>query len=215
MSATLAPSPDHGAAASRRMPIYLDHHATTPMDPRARDAMLPFLGEFFGNAGSAEHRYGWRAQEAVETARAQVAALIDARPNEIVFTSGATEANNLALMGSGADARRHLITTGIEHASVAACAAERERRGSEVTVLPVQRDGRIDPVQVAAAIRAETGLISIALANHEIGSIQPIAEIGALAQQHGILFHVDATQAAGRIPVSMPDLQADFLRLRT
>ncbi|MBW6401311.1 cysteine desulfurase [Roseomonas sp. HJA6] len=195
------------------MPIYLDHHATTPLDPRVREAMLPYLDTFFGNAGSAEHRHGWRAQEAVEAARSKVAALIGARPAEVVFTSGATEANNLALMGSADAAGPHVITTGIEHASIVACAAERERRGDPVSILPVDREGRIDPAQVAAAIRPGTGLISISLANHEIGTIQPLAEIGILARQHGILFHVDATQAVGRIPVSMPALGADFLSL--
>ncbi|GGJ04723.1 cysteine desulfurase family protein [Neoroseomonas lacus] len=212
MISVQAIDPDTGIAA-RRMPIYLDHHATTPLDPRVQDAMLPFFNALFGNAGSAEHRYGWRAQEAVEDARARVAALVGARSAEIVFTSGATEANNIALMGSGDHAKRHLITTGIEHASVAACAAERERRGGPITILPVDRDGRIDPAQVATAIRPDTGLISIALANHEIGAIQPLDDIGNLARRHGILFHVDATQAAGHIPVSLPALQADFLSL--
>ncbi len=175
--------------------------------------MLPFLDAFFGNAGSAEHRYGWRAQEAVEEARAAVARLVGVRSAEVVFTSGATEANNLALMGTQDSARRHLIVSPIEHASVAACAAEHARRGGRVTILPVDRQGRLDPGQVAAAIGPDTGLISIALANHEIGAIQPLDEIGALAQQRGVLFHIDATQAAGRMPVSVAALRADFLSL--
>nr|WP_268238128.1 cysteine desulfurase family protein [Neoroseomonas lacus] len=194
-------------------PAYFDHHATTPVDPRVREAMLPFLGAFFGNAGSAEHPYGWRAQSAVEGARRDVAALVGARPADVVFTSGATEANNLALLGAQTGARRHLITTSIEHASVLACAAEYARRGGTVTYLPVDGDGLVHPDEVAAAIRPDTGLISMAFANHEIGAIQPIQEIGVLAKRHDILLHVDAAQAAGRIPISRAGLQADFISL--
>ena len=187
---------------------------TTPRRRSTRAcATLPFLGAFFGNAGSAEHEYGWHAQSAVEGARRDVAALVDARPTDVVFTSGATEANNLALLGAQTGTRRHLITTSIEHASVLACSAEHARRGGSVTYLSVNGDGRVDPGELAAAIRPDTGLISMALANHEIGAIQPIEEIGVLAKRHDILLHVDVAQAAGRIPISRAGLQADFISL--
>jgi len=194
-------------------PAYFDHHATTPVDPRVRVAMHPYLDELFGNAGSAEHRYGWQAQAAVEGARRQVAQLVGVHPQEVIFTSGATEANNLALLGAETGPRRHIITTSIEHASVLACAAEHVRRGGSVTYLPVECDGRVDPRKCADAIRADTGLISLALANHEIGSIQPVEDIGLLAKRHDILLHVDAAQAAGRMPVSQAALRADFISL--
>lgn len=193
--------------------IFLDHHSTTPVDPRVLEAMLPYFTERFGNAHSADHRFGWEAEAAVEIARAAIAKLIGARPSEIIFTSGATEANNLALLGVRLGERRHIISTPIEHACVTACLAELEHRGADVTFVPVERSGRVCLERVADAIRPETGLISVMMANHEIGTVQPVSEIGALARRHGILFHTDAAQAAGRVPIDVNAMCIDLASL--
>src|SRR5512137_286665 len=165
-----------------KLPIYMDNHATTPVDSRVLDAMLPFFREDFGNAASKSHAYGWRAEEAVEAARAQVAALIGASPKELVWTSGATESNNLAIKGVAefhAGKGRHLVTCATEHKAVLDSMHALERRGWSVTVLPVGRDGRLDPAAVKAALRPDTVLVSVMHANNETGVVHPIEEIGA------------------------------------
>lgn len=193
--------------------IYLDHHATTPADPRVVEAMMPYFTQHFGNPASLAHRYGWIAKEAVESARRKVAALIGARPAEIVFTSGATESNNLALQGA-ADAfgtPGHIITTAVEHACVLGACRALERRGWSVTVLPVDRFGMVDPRSVLGAIRPETRIVSVMTANNEVGTLQPVEEIGRLCDERGVLFHTDATQSAGRLAVHVEALRAGLL----
>lgn len=197
-------------------PIFLDHHSTTPLDPRVFERMRPYFLEAFGNPHSADHAYGWEAEAAVEAARRHVAALIGARPGEIVFTSGATEANNLALRGAAArlpSARRHIVTSAIEHPCVAAVCDHLEARGFAVTRVAANRQGLVEPEAVAAALTPETGLVSIMAANHEIGTIQPIAAIGALTRPRGILFHTDAAQAAGKIPLDVGAANIDLMSL--
>jgi len=187
----------------RAPPIYLDHNATTPVDPRVRDAMLPWLGERFGNAASRSHRFGWEAEEAVEQARARVAALLGADPREIVFTSGATESNNLALKGL-AEAREggggHVVSSPTEHPSVLDTLAWLQTRGVAVTLLPVDRHGRVSPGDVEAALRADTFLVTLMAAQNEIGTLHPVREVGAVCARRGVLFHCDATQALGKVP---------------
>ncbi|GGF31219.1 cysteine desulfurase IscS [Aliidongia dinghuensis] len=191
-------------------PIYLDHHATTPLDPRVLDAMLPWFKEGFGNPHSVDHAYGWAAEEAVEAARRQVAALIGAEPREIVFTSGATEANNLALRGVApglAKAGRFgILASPLEHPCVNACLEALAADGFAVRFLPVGPAGVVDPAEVAARLGPDVGLVTVMAANHEIGTLQPIDEIGRLARAAGALFHVDAAQAAGKIPLSMREI---------
>lgn len=199
---------------SLRLPIYLDHHATTPVDPRVLSAMLPYFTEVFGNPGSRSHVFGWTAAEAVEDARAHLARLLGAERRELIFTSGATESNNLAIKGATALYRsrgRHLVTSQIEHPSVLAACERLEREGWAVTRVPVDRRGRVDPDSVADAMRADTVLVSVMLANHEIGTLQPVAEIARRAQAQGVLVHTDATQALGKIPVDVTALQVDLL----
>ncbi len=201
--------------------IYLDHHATTPVDPRVLAAMLPYFTEHFGNAGSINHAYGWKAAEAVETSRATVAAAIGANPREIVFTSGATESNNLALRGvceaaSHDSRRRHLVSVKTEHKAVLDPLARIARRGYEVTLLDVSPvgsslPGMIDEDRAIAALRDDTLLVSIMLANNEIGVIQPLANLGRVCRQRGILLHCDATQAVGKIRVNVAELNVDLL----
>lgn len=195
-------------------PIYLDNLATTQVDPRVLEAMLPYFTRHFGNPSSATHTYGWTAKEAVALARAQVAALIGARPQEILFTSGATEAINLALKGAAEfhrDRGKHLITCAIEHKAVLDCCRHLEGRGFRVTFLPVDRWGRIDLEQLAAEITEQTILISLMAANNEIGTIQLLPEIGALARKRGVLWHCDAAQAVGKIPLAVETLGVDLL----
>jgi cysteine desulfurase len=197
-----------------KIPVYLDYHATTPVDPRVLEAMLPYFTEHFGNAASRSHRFGWDADKAVDRGRQQVAALIGASAGEIVFTSGATESNNLAIkgvIGAARDAGRHVITTAIEHKSVLDCCKHLVEQGGRVTVLPVGADGRVDPEAVRAAIAPDTVLVSVMAANNEVGSIQPLAEIGAITRERGVLFHTDAAQAAGKIPVDVQASQVDLL----
>jgi cysteine desulfurase len=199
-----------------RTPVYLDHHATTPVDPRVLEAMLPYFTEVFGNPASSSHAFGWKAQEAVEKARREVAALIGATAREVVFTSGATESNNLALFGAAGRAaagRRRVVVTAIEHKAVLEPAGVLESRGWRLTVLPVQPDGRVRLEDVAAAIEPDTALVSVMAANNEIGVTQPLAEIGAIARARGALFHVDAAQAAGKIPLDVERMQVDLLSL--
>ena len=199
-----------------RLPIYLDNHATTRTDPRVLDAMLPFFTEHYGNAASRTHAFGWKAEEAVDTARGQVAALIGADAKEIVFTSGATESNNLAIKGVAGMHRRegnHIVTVQTEHRAVLDPCRRLQGEGFDVTFLPVDRFGRVSPEQVADAITPRTILISVMLANNEVGTLQPVASIGKLCKQRGVLLHTDATQAVGRVPVDVETLQADLLSL--
>lgn len=199
-----------------RLPIYMDHHATTPVDARVLAAMLPFFTEEFGNAASKDHEFGYRANQATETARRQIADLINAKPEEIIFTSGATESNNIALFGAlerYADRGDHLITCVTEHKAVLDTAQRLEQMGKRVTYLRVDEYGRIDLDELRAAITPKTVLISIMAANNEIGTLAPLAEIGRLAREHGVIFHSDATQAVGHIPINVEKMQIDCLSL--
>lgn len=196
-----------------KLPIYMDYHATTPVDPRVLEAMLPYFSEKFGNAASRSHEFGWKAEEAVENARAQIAKLINASPKEIVFTSGATESTNLALKGAAevyGEKGRHIVTQVTEHKATLDTCKHLEKAGFTVTYLPVGKDGRVNLDALQAALTPNTILISIMYANNEVGAIQPIAQIGKIAKERGILFHVDAAQAAGKIPI---DVQADGIDL--
>jgi cysteine desulfurase len=198
------------------LPIYMDNHATTPVDPRVLEAMLPYFNSKFGNAASRNHFFGWTAEEAVENARAQVASLINASPKEIVFTSGATESDNLMIKGVAEMYREkgnHIITQAIEHKAVLDTCKRLEKNGYEVTYLPVQRDGRVDPEDVRKAITPKTILITIMYANNEIGVINPIAEIGKIAKERGVLFAVDGVQAVGKIPVDVQKDNIDLLAI--
>jgi cysteine desulfurase len=199
-----------------KLPIYMDYHATTPVDPRVLDAMLPFFKGEFGNAASKSHAFGWRAEEAVEAARAQVAALIGASAKELVWTSGATESNNLAIKGAAQfykEKGRHLVTVATEHKAVLDSMHALERDGWTVTVLPVARDGRVDPAAIQAALRPDTILVSVMHANNETGVIQPIEAIGAITRAAGVLFHCDAVQSAGKIPFDVEKAQVDLASL--
>lgn len=197
-------------------PIYLDHQATTPLDPRAYDAMRPFLEERFGNPHSTQHAYGHEAEIAVEAARAQIAHVIGADPREIVFTSGATESNNLAIKGAArfvGNRRRHVVTVATEHKCVLESAHALEREGFTVSVLPVQPSGLLDLAVLDAAITDDTVLVSVMGVNNEIGVIQPLAEIGARCRARGVLFHTDCAQAAGKIPLDVEAMAIDLLSL--
>lgn len=196
-----------------RLPVYLDYNSTTPCDARVVEAMLPYFTDRFGNAASRSHARGWEAEEAVEIGREQVAALIGAEPKEIVFTSGATEADNLAIKGvweAYAAKGNHLITVATEHKAVLDACGHVAAKGGEVTYLRVSKDGLIDLAELEAAIRPSTILIAIMFANNEIGVMQPMREISAIARRHGVLFFSDATQAVGKVPV---DVQADGIDL--
>lgn len=195
------------------LPIYLDHNATTPLDPRVFDAMKPFFLDAFGNAASRGHSFGFRAARAVDQARVQVAALLNCEPREIIWTSGATESNNLAIKGVAdmyAPKGRHIITQTTEHKAVLDPCKKLSHQGFDITFLQPDTTGRIDLDELADAIRPDTILISIMAANNEIGTLQPIRQIGALCRDKGILFHCDATQAIGKVPV---DVQADHIDL--
>jgi cysteine desulfurase len=198
-------------------PIYLDHHATTPCDPRVVEAMLPYFSDDFGNASSSGHVFGWRADAAVESARERLAAALGAAdPREIIFTSGTTESNNLAIQGVARAARDrcdHLITSAVEHPSVLDCCRALEREGWRVSVLPVDAQGCVDPEAVARALTPRTALVSVMAANGEIGSLQPIGAIGRICREHGVPFHTDAAQAVGKVPVDVEGLEADLLSL--
>jgi cysteine desulfurase len=198
-----------------QLPIYLDHNATTPCDPRVLEAMLPYFTNQYGNAASRNHPFGWQAEEAVDYAREQVAKLIGADPKEIIFTSGATEGDNLAIKGvfdMYASKGNHIITCATEHKAVLDTCKHLEKHGAEVTYLTVKPDGRIDIAELEAAIKPTTILISIMYANNETGTIQPVREISALAKKHGVLFFSDAVQAVGKIPV---DVLKDGIDLMT
>ena len=197
-------------------PIYMDYGATTPCDPRVVDAMIPWLREHFGNPASRSHAWGWEAEEAVEKARVQVAELINADPREIVWTSGATESNNLAIKGAAnfySSRGKHLITVKTEHKAVLDTTRELERQGFEVTYLDVQEDGLLDLDRFKAALRPDTILVSVMLVNNEIGVIQDIPAIGAMCRERGIIMHVDAAQATGKVTIDMTTLPVDLLSL--
>ena len=199
-----------------KLPIYMDYHATTPVDPRVLEAMLPFFNQHFGNPASRNHAFGWEAEEAVETARKQVADLVGATAKEIIFTSGATESNNLAIKGVAEMYREkgnHIITCVTEHKAVIDTCKKLEKQGARVTYLPVQKDGRISLDDLRAAITDKTILITIMTANNEIGVLQPVAEIGAIAKEKGILFHTDAVQAVGKVPFSVTESKTDLVSM--
>src|SRR6202051_979595 len=201
---------------SMKLPIYMDYHATTPMDPRVFEAMRPYFMETFGNAASRNHSFGWEAEEAVEKSRKQIADLIGATPKEIVFTSGATESNNLTLKGVAemyAEKGNHIITAATEHKAILDTCKRLEKHGTRVTYLPVQQNGLVDLDQLKAAITDKTVLISIMHANNEIGVLQPIREIGRIARERGVLLHTDGTQAAGKIPVNVLDDNIDLMSI--
>jgi cysteine desulfurase len=197
-------------------PVYLDFHATTPVDPRVLEAMLPYFSEQFGNAASRQHAYGWDAQKAVDAARAQVSMLIGASANEIVFTSGASESNNLAIKGvahANRDRGDHIITAATEHKSVLDSCKCLARDGFRITTLDVDGQGFVDLEQLRSAITDRTLLVSIMAANNEIGVLQPLAKIGAITRERGVLFHTDAAQAAGKIPIDVARMNIDLLSL--
>src|SRR5712671_2315550 len=199
-----------------KLPIYMDNHATTPVDPRVFEAMRPYLTNVFGNAASRNHSFGWEAEEATEKARKQVASLIGATSKEIVFTSGATESNNLALKGVAemyAEKGNHIITAATEHKAILDTCKRLEKHGIRVTYLPVQTNGLIDLDQLRAAITDKTILISIMYANNEIGVIQNMVEIGKIAKAKGVLVHSDATQAVGKVPVNVTKDNIDLMSL--
>jgi cysteine desulfurase len=195
-------------------PVYLDYSATTPVDPRVADKMIPYLREQFGNPASRSHMYGWEAEKAVEEARGHVAALVNADPREIVWTSGATESNNLALKGAAHFYKtkgKHIITVKTEHKAVLDTVRELERQGFEATYLEPQPDGLITVEQLEAAIRPDTILVSVMFVNNEIGVIQPIEQIGELCRSKGIVFHSDAAQATGKLPIDLEKLKVDLM----
>ncbi|HEX5093759.1 MAG TPA: IscS subfamily cysteine desulfurase [Burkholderiales bacterium] len=197
-----------------KLPIYLDYSATTPVDPRVAQKMIPFLTEFFGNPASRSHAFGWQAEEAIEEARGHVAALIGADPKEIVWTSGATEGNNLAIKGAAhfyQTKGKHLVTQKTEHKATLDTMRELERQGFECTYLDVEPSGLVDLAKLEAALRPDTIVVSIMMVNNEIGVIQPIAEIGELCRKRGIIFHCDAVQAAGKLPIDLATLKVDLL----
>jgi cysteine desulfurase len=198
-------------------PIFMDYHSTTPVDRRVLDEMLPYFTEKFGNAASRNHAYGWVAEEAVEYARERIAKLIGAQSEkEIVFTSGATESNNLALKGVAEfykDKGDHIITCVIEHKAVLDTCKRLEKEGFKVTYLPVAKDGRVDPEQVRAAITDKTILVSIMLANNEIGTVQPLAEIGKITRAKGVLLHTDAVQGVGKVDFDVQTMNVDLASL--
>lgn len=197
-----------------KLPIYLDNHSTTPCDPRVLETMLPYFTEKFGNAASRNHSFGWEAEEAVEIARKQIAHLIHADAKELIFTSGATESNNLALQGVVEMYREkgnHIITSSTEHRAVIDTAKYLEKKGIKVTFLPVDKAGMVSPEDVRNAITDQTILISIMMANNEIGTINPVAAIGKVAKEKGVLFHCDATQGVGKIPVNVQEMGIDLM----
>ncbi len=202
-----------------QLPVYMDNHATTRVDPRVLAAMLPYFSERYGNAGSTSHAFGWEAKEAVDRARESIAAAIGAQPREIVFTSGATESDNLAIRGTAQRTRRrgnHLISVATEHKAVLDTLAHLARQGFEITLMDVEPTGSpwaglLSAEKVAQAIRDDTILVSVMLANNEIGVIQPLTEIGAICRQRGVPLHCDATQAVGKIPVDVEELKVDLL----
>jgi len=199
-----------------KIPIYMDYHATTPLDPRVLEAMLPTLRDEFGNAASKSHAFGWRAEELVEAAREEVGALVGATAKEIVWTSGATESNNLAIKGAAqfnASKGKHLVTCRTEHKAVLDSMHALERQGFEVTTLDVEKDGRLDPARVKAALRPDTVLVSVMHANNETGVVHPIEEIGKVTRAAGVLFHCDVVQSAGKLPFHVDAANVDLASL--
>ena len=199
-----------------KTPIYLDNHATTPMDPRVLEAMVPYFTQYFGNAASRNHSFGWEAEQAVETAREQIAKLIGATAKEIIFTSGATESNNLAIKGIAEMYRErgnHIITQVTEHKAVLDTCKKLEKNGYRVTYLPVKGDGLIDLDMLRESITDKTILVTIMYANNEIGVIQPVAEIGKICREKGVLFHTDGVQAIGKVPVDVNKDNIDIMSI--
>ena len=199
-----------------KLPVYLDYSATTPVDPRVAEKMIPYLTEFFGNAASRSHAFGWKAEEAIEQARSHVAALINADPKEIVWTSGATEGNNLAIKGAAHFYKtkgKHIITQKTEHKAVLDTCRDLERQGFEVTYLDVEQNGIVSLERFEAAIRPDTILASIMMVNNEIGVIQPVGQIAEICKKKGVIYHCDAVQAGGRIEIDMQKFKADLLTL--
>ncbi|MCP5254138.1 MAG: IscS subfamily cysteine desulfurase [Zoogloeaceae bacterium] len=197
-----------------KFPIYLDYSATTPVDPRVAEKMIPFLCEHFGNPASRSHAYGWEAEKAVEDARAEVAALVNADAKEIIWTSGATESNNLAIKGAAHFYKgkgKHVLTLKTEHKAVLDTVRELERQGFEATYLDVKEDGLVDLDVLRAAIRPDTVVVSIMFVNNEIGVVQPIAEIGEICRERGVVFHVDAAQATGKVDIDLQQLKVDLM----
>lgn len=197
-----------------KFPIYLDYSATTPVDPRVADKMIPWLTEQFGNPASRSHSFGWDAEAAVEDAREQVAALVNADAKEIIWTSGATESNNLAIKGAAhfySGKGKHIVTVKTEHKAVLDTVRELERQGFEATYLEVQENGLIDLEGLKAALRPDTTVVSVMFVNNEIGVVQPIAEIGEICRERGIIFHVDAAQATGKVEIDLQQLKVDLM----
>ena len=202
--------------ANIKLPVYLDNQATTPTDPRVVDAMLPYFTEKFGNPHSRSHAYGWEAEEAMETARKQVADIIGANPKEIIFTSGATESNNLAIKGVAGfykDKKNHIVTVRTEHKCVLDTCRHLEQDGFEVTYLPVSKTGLIDLDELRGAITERTLLVSIMAASNEIGIIQPMVEIGRICRENGVFFHTDCAQAVGKIPLDVNEMNIDLMSI--
>lgn len=199
-----------------KLPIYLDNHATTPVDPRVLEIMLPYFSETFGNAASRSHAFGWRAEEATEKGREQIARIVGASPKEIIFTSGATESDNLALIGVAEMYREkgnHIITTPIEHKAVLDTCKYLETKGFDVTYLPVDKNGRVNPDDLHKTITDKTILISTMHANNEIGTLQPLKEIGKIAKEKGVLFHSDAAQSIGKVPLNVEEFGLDLVSI--
>jgi cysteine desulfurase len=197
-------------------PLYFDNQATTAVDPRVLDAMLPYMTNLYGNPHSRTHKYGWETEEAAEVARGQVAKLIGADPKEIIFTSGATESNNIAIKGVGRfnkETKKHIITTAIEHKCVLDSCRALENEGFSVTYLPVKKNGIIDMSELEKAIRPDTSLVSAMFVNNEIGVIQPIKDIGELCRSKKVFFHTDAAQAFGKVPINVNDLKIDLMSI--
>ena len=208
--------PQHAGAKDVKLPIYMDNHATTPMDPRVLEEMLPYFMEKFGNAASRNHSFGWAAEAGVETARERIAKLVGASAKEIIFTSGATESDNLAIKGAAEMYREkgnHIITAVTEHKAVLDTCKRLEKYGYRVTYLPVQKDGRIDLEELKRALDDKTILVSIMAANNEIGVLQPVEEIGKLCHERGVIFHSDATQAIGKVPVDVNKQNIDLMSI--
>src|SRR5689334_17204345 len=217
MSTTAVATPTNGNAhASVKLPIYMDNHATTPVDRRVVEAMLPYYTQHFGNAASRNHQFGWEAEQAVETAREQIAKLIGATAKEIIFTSGATESDNLAIKGVAEMYKQkgnHIITAVTEHKAVLDTCKRLEKYGYRVTYMPVQKDGLIDLEELKRAMDDKTILVTIMAANNEIGVLQPVAEIGKLCRERGVIFHTDATQAVGKVPIDVNKQNIDLMSI--
>ena len=217
MATTLTqPEVNTKVPAGVKLPIYMDNHATTPVDPRVLEAMMPYMTNVFGNAASRNHQFGWAAEEAVENARAQIAKLVGATAKEIIFTSGATESDNLAIKGVAEMYREkgnHIITAATEHKAVLDTCKRLEKYGYKVTYLPVQRDGLVNLEELKAAITDKTILVTIMYANNEIGVLQPVEQIGKLCRERGIVFHTDATQAVGKVPIDVNKQNIDILSI--